>query len=112
MSAPYRKAFGFLFFFVMVAVSFAFGRWSGTLKGSLEREATYPWALHKKLSNIDARCERFQASPTVGKFFVEPSDGGETLLIAVLNHRTGTVSAFAVDSSGQVASDSWPVECK
>ena len=97
---------------VAIAASFMLGRWSGALKGSLEREASYPWALHKKLSSIDARCETLRMPPTVGMFFVQPADNGETLLIAALNDRTGTVNAFAVNSAGQVASDSWPVECK
>jgi hypothetical protein len=112
MSTPYRRAILALILFAALAASFAVGRWSGTLKGSLEREASYPWALHKKISNIDTRCERLRTPPTIGKFFIQPTDDGETLLIAVLDDRSGTVNAFAINSLGQVASDSWPVECK
>ncbi len=112
MSTPYKRIAFVAGLLVAMAASFILGRWSGALKGSLEREASYPWALHKKLSSLDARCEALRKPPTVGRFFVQPADNGETLLIATLNDRTGTVNAFAVNSAGQLASDSWPVECK
>lgn len=111
MSTPYKRVLWVVGLLVAV-VSFALGRWSGALKGSLEREAVYPWALHKKLSSIDAGCERLRTPPTIGKFFVQPADAGETLLLAALNDRTGMINAFAVSSDGQVASDSWLAECK
>lgn len=110
---PSRKSvIGAIALSIALASSFALGHWSGGLEASLKREASYPWALHRELSNIDARCEKLRAPATIGKFFVEPTDGGETLLVAVLNDRAGLVNAFAVSSSGQVASDSWPVECE
>lgn len=112
MKTSHKRIIWAFAFFGAVTASFALGRWSGTLKASLAREASYPWLLHKKLSNIDARCDRLRTPPTIGKFFVQPTDGGETLLIAALNERTETVNAFAVNSAGQVASDSWHVDCK
>ena len=96
---------------VIAVASFAFGRWSGALKESLEREASYPWVLHKKISGIDTTCEALRTAPKVGKFIVQTTDGGETLLIATTNEKTKIVSAFALSSSGQVASDSWPIDC-
>jgi hypothetical protein len=97
---------------VIAMASFALGRWSGALKESLAREASYPWALHKKLSNIDTTCEVLRTAPKLGKFIVQATDGGETLLITAADETTKTVNAFAVSSGGQVASDSWPIECK
>lgn len=96
----------------IVVVAFAFGRWSGALKESLGREASYPWLLHKKISSIDTTCEAFRTSPKVGKFIVQATDSGETLLIAVNNGKTKTITAFVLSSTGQVASDSSMSECK
>ena len=97
---------------VIAMASFALGRWSGILKESLAREASYPWALHKKISDIDTTCEALRTAPRLGKFIVQATDGGETLLIAAANEKTKTVSAFSVSFGGQVASDSWPIKCK
>jgi hypothetical protein len=97
--------------FALIA-SFIIGRWSGDLMESLSNEATYPWALHKKIALIDAGCAELRKPQTMGKFIVTPTDNGETLLIAALNNRSGKVSAFAVTFDGQFASDSWSVDCK
>lgn len=96
---------------VIAMGAFALGRWSGALKEGLAREASYPWTLHKKLSGIDTTCEALRAAPKLGKFIVQATDRGETLLVAVVNEKTRTVNAFAVGSGGQMASDSWPIEC-
>jgi hypothetical protein len=112
MSTPHKKAIWACVFFAAVIAAFALGRWSGSLKASLAREASYPWPLHKKLANIDVRCEKLRMQPPVGKFFVQAADGGETLLISVLNERTETANVFAINLAGQMAADSLAVECK
>lgn len=95
-----------------VSVSFAVGRWSGSLKKSLESETDYPWALHRKIGSVDIQCDKLLKTPSVGNFFVQSIDGGAALVIATFNKNTSTVKAFALDSTGAIASDSWPLECK
>ncbi len=112
MSLPYKKVLWVFVFLIAVITAFALGRWSGSFKASLEQEVNYPWPLHKKLTSIDTRCEKLRMPPQVGKFFVQATDGGETLLISALNERTETVNAFAINSAGQMAADSWTVDCK
>ena len=110
---PKKRTFALLVIAIAaVLVSFAVGCWSGSLKKSLESETDYPWALHRKIGNVDIQCDKLLKTPSVGNFFVQPIDGGTTLVIATFDKSTGMVKAFAVDSTGAIASDSWPLECK
>lgn len=95
-----------------IAASFAVGRWSGSLQTSLKQEADYPWELHRKIGSVDIQCDKLLKTPSVGQYFVQSIEGGTVLVIASFDKRTGMIKAFALDSSGRIASDSWPVDCK
>ena len=112
MSALSKKTLWAIGFAAITVVAFAFGRWTGALKESLSHEASYPWALQRKIASINAACKNFQTSPKLGKFIVQSTDDGETLLIATTNDKDKTIYAFAISAAGQIASDSWPSECK
>jgi hypothetical protein len=44
------------------------------------------------------------------KYFAS-SDNGATLIISSFDRETGKVTAFAIEGSGRMASDTWVVEC-
>lgn len=111
MSEP-RKLLWPIIAVIAVAVSFAAGRWSGSLAQSLKGESAYPWELHRKIGSVDIGCETLSGTPGTGKFFVRPLDDGATLVVASLDGSRKMVTAFALNTAGQVASDSWPLECK
>ena len=94
-----------------VSVSFVVGRWSGSLKRSLQSEVNYPWELHRKIGRVDIQCNQLLQSASTGHFFVQPLDDGTTLFIASYDNPTRMVKAFALSASGAIASDSWSMEC-
>jgi hypothetical protein len=94
-----------------VSVSFAVGRWSGSLKRSLQGEENYPWELHRKIGSVDIQCDQLLQTTSTGHFVVRLLDSGATLVIASYDNPTRMVKAFALSSSGAIASDNWPMEC-
>lgn len=112
MRAAPRKILMLVACLAGLAASFLLGRFSADLKASLASEAAYPWGLHKKLSAIDVRCESLLTAPASGQFKIQPIEGGSTLLISRFNRETGLVTGVALDAGGQMASDSWQVDCK
>lgn len=96
---------------VGVLLSFAVGRWSGSLQNSLKSEAGYPWDLHRKIGSVDLSCEKLLNKSSIGQFYVQSQDDGATLIVASFNKGSGTVIAFALSLSGRVATDKWPLEC-
>ena len=100
-------------FFVLMLLCLAFfvGRWSESLQMSLNSEASYPWDLHKKISSIDIQCNTWRADALTGKFSVKPIDDGSALIIATYDNASDLVTAYAVDVSGHIASDSWALVC-
>jgi len=94
-----------------VSVSFVVGLWIGSLKRSLQSEVNYPWELHRKIGSVNIQCDQLLQVTSTGHFFVQSLDDGTTLVIASYDNPTKMVKAFALSSSGAIASDSWPMEC-
>ncbi|NTV97026.1 MAG: hypothetical protein HGA75_16705 [Thiobacillus sp.] len=93
------------------AISFYVGRWSGYLKSSLQREADYPMALQRKIGSVDIQCHTLLQEASIHHFLIRQLDDGETLVIASYDDRARVVRAYAISTSGELASDSWPLEC-
>jgi hypothetical protein len=94
-----------------IFASFVVGRWNGSLKRSLQSEINYPWSLHQKIGSVDIQCDQLLQTTSIGHFFVQSLDDGATLIIAAYDNITKKVNAFALSSSGAVASDDWTMEC-
>ena len=77
----------------------------------LKGESTYPWELHRKIGSVGVDCQTLSGTPGIGKFFVRSLDDGATLVVASMDSTRKMVTAFALNSAGEVASDSWPLEC-
>jgi hypothetical protein len=111
MNMPLKKIIWSLIFMLALVCVFFLGRWNGALQANLALEKNYPQDLHRKLSNIDVECAKLRTGPTNGKFFVQALDGGDVLLVSTWQQKTGEIKAFALNSAGQQASDSWFVPC-
>lgn len=112
MKAPPKRLTWLIIAIAAMSLSFVIGRWSGSLQRSLGSEAEYPWELHRKIGSVNIQCEKLLNTPSIGRFYVQPLDDGATLIIASLDRHTGVVTAFALNASGRVATDTWPLECK
>jgi hypothetical protein len=95
----------------VASLAFVAGRWSGSLQQSLGMEASYPWDLHRKIGQAGIGCEILATKPSTGRFLVLPQDNGATLIVASFDRETGKVTAFALEGSGRMASDTWVLEC-
>ena len=100
-----------IFALVLLCLAFFAGRWSESLQLSLRNEANYPWDLHKKLSNTDIQCSTLLTNGATGEFSVMPIENGDVLIIATYDNASGLVTAYAVDVSGRIATDSWILGC-
>jgi hypothetical protein len=107
-----KRVAGVIITVSLVALSFGLGRWSAALQKGLEDEARYPWELHRKLALVELRCETPLNAAATGRFYVQPEDDGATLIVSTFDRGTGMVTAFALGTSGRVAMDSWPLDCK
>lgn len=96
----------------IAALAFVAGRWSGSLQKSLAMEAGYPWDLHRKIGQAGISCETWADSPSSGHVHVLPQHHGATLIVSAQDRETGRVTAFALESSGRMASDTWVAECQ
>jgi hypothetical protein len=106
-----RRAAALLIGVTIASLAFVAGRWSGALQKSLGMEAGYPWDLHRKIGQAGIGCETLAAKPSSGRFHVLPQGNGATLIVASFDRETGKVTAFAIEGSGRMASDTWVVEC-
>lgn len=106
-----RMAAAVLIGTAIASAAFVAGRWSGSLQRSLGMEANYPWDLHRKIGQAGLGCETLTASPSSGRFHVRALDNGATLVVASFDRESGKVTAFAVESSGRMASDAWVARC-
>ncbi len=112
MNPSSRRVAALLIGVVIASLAFVAARWSGSLKQSLAMEAGYPWDLHRKIGQAGIGCETLAASPSSGRFHVLPQENGATLIVATHDRGTGKVTAFAIESSGRMASDTWVAECR
>ena len=112
MKASVKKFVWLMIAVAFVSLSFAIGRWSGSLQRSLKTESEYPWELHQKIGTVNIRCEQLLHNPSTNQFFVQPLENGTVLIVASLDKHTDVVTAFALSTSGRIATDSWSLECK
>lgn len=111
MNIGYRRLIYFIAVLVSIALSFGAGRWSSNLQQSVDEQARYPWQLHRKLSAAAISCDNFDRGPLVGRFYVVALDDGATLVAAALNQKKTLIFAVGANTEGQVAMESWPLDC-
>ena len=97
---------------ILIVLAFFVGHWSGALQMSLQNESAYPWNLHKKIANINIQCDALYSESNTGNFYVKSIDNGSILIVATLDRSTDAVIAYALDTEGNVASDSWQLSCQ
>ncbi len=95
-----------------ILLSFFAGRWTGELKSSLQDEANYPWSLHKRIGEVNIQCETISKLTENNEFFVQVLSDKKVLVVATYEKQNGFVKAFAISRNGEVATDSWQLECK
>lgn len=96
---------------LLLAASFAAGGLRERLKESVEKDANYPWDLHRKIANSKLDCEKLKSEKAKGNVFSETLDGGKIILITSFNVTTQMVTVSAIDAQHRVATDTWQLQC-
>lgn len=93
------------------SLSFFAGWFIGKISSSVALESKYNWALHRKIGQLGTDCsvrDQLQASPS---FVTQTIEQGNILLVASLSYSPQKITAFAINVNGEIASDSWEVNC-
>lgn len=96
---------------VGLVAAFFTGRVTGALQRSLQSEADYPWALHRRIAAANINCSKLLGAHPTAPWYVERLKPDNALLVARYDRDQQTVTAVALDAAGREATDSWPLEC-
>ena len=94
-----------------LAGSFVFGGFRERLKDSLDKESTYPWDLHHKISIAKLDCTQLRVASNTSPFLIEFLDNKKIIVIATYNQATHSVVASIIDVNHRYATDQWSLEC-
>lgn len=111
MKLTKRDVFWVLSILIIALISFTFGYWISSLNRSLQMESSYPWELHRKIGSVDITCKNLRKTPP-NNFLVLPfEDDNTSTIIASYDANKMLVHAFAISTSGEIATDNWLLEC-
>ena len=96
---------------LLLAASFTIGKFWEHLMEGVEKEANYPWDIHRQIANSKPDCEKLKSEKAKGNVFSETLDGGKIVLITSFDVTTQMVTVSAIDSRHRVATDTWHLQC-
>ncbi|OFZ68180.1 MAG: hypothetical protein A2Z01_02980 [Betaproteobacteria bacterium RBG_16_58_11] len=106
-----KRVLIFIVAVLLLAISFTAGGLRERLKESAEKEANYPWNLHRQIANSKLDCEKLKSEKAKGDIFSETLDGGKVILITSFNVTTQMITVSAIDAQHRVATDTWQLQC-
>lgn len=94
-----------------LVLAFFTGRVTAGLERSLQNEADYPWALHRRIAAAGLDCAKLLKARPTSPWYVERLGPDNALVVARYDREQQMVSAVALDVAGREAADRWPLEC-